>query len=288
MFTYFKRKKFINQVSFITGYTFPVEMYDKIKAQKSDLTDEQIDFIYKGLKTYFIMHLMPHEHPLAMPSKMVDIAWHEFILFTKDYRFFCEKAFGKYFDHTPNKKDAELDINCVVIKRDMDMAKKAHTRLKLIISGIDPGREKYLSNLYLDKFINLISFQGKLIDIFNVDSLIASNVYVGAVTKQSSVESLNSKVDARIANKPSIPKSMENKSSRSVSSNQSNHTQTPIFADTQSSGKQGSCPTDSQQSSACHTSSSNANSHSSHSSSSHSSHSCSSSSCSSCSSCSSS
>ena len=36
-----------------------------------------------------------------MPSKAVDAAWHEFIVLTKEYASFCEKAFGRYLHHTP-------------------------------------------------------------------------------------------------------------------------------------------------------------------------------------------
>jgi hypothetical protein len=36
-----------------------------------------------------------------MPSAAVDDAWHEFILFTRDYDRFCQKAFGQFLHHTP-------------------------------------------------------------------------------------------------------------------------------------------------------------------------------------------
>ncbi|WP_309396323.1 glycine-rich domain-containing protein [Cerasicoccus maritimus] len=35
------------------------------------------------------------------PSHKVDLAWHEFILFTRDYHAFCQQHFGKYIHHTP-------------------------------------------------------------------------------------------------------------------------------------------------------------------------------------------
>ncbi|WP_218044237.1 glycine-rich domain-containing protein [Kiloniella majae] len=36
-----------------------------------------------------------------MPSQVVDVAWHEFILFTREYHDFCKKAFGRFLHHTP-------------------------------------------------------------------------------------------------------------------------------------------------------------------------------------------
>ncbi len=36
-----------------------------------------------------------------MPSQVVDDAWHEFILFTRAYQQYCNKALGRYLHHTP-------------------------------------------------------------------------------------------------------------------------------------------------------------------------------------------
>ncbi len=36
-----------------------------------------------------------------MPSRAVDIAWHEMILMTRTYHHFCERAFGRYLHHSP-------------------------------------------------------------------------------------------------------------------------------------------------------------------------------------------
>ncbi|MEP5339185.1 MAG: hypothetical protein ABJL44_16395 [Algibacter sp.] len=38
------------------------------------------------------------------PSYLVDLAWHEFILFTKYYHLFCMENFGKFIHHTPDSK----------------------------------------------------------------------------------------------------------------------------------------------------------------------------------------
>jgi hypothetical protein len=36
-----------------------------------------------------------------MPSQVVDDAWHEFILFTRQYQQFCERGLGRFLHHTP-------------------------------------------------------------------------------------------------------------------------------------------------------------------------------------------
>ena len=43
-----------------------------------------------------------HASPGALsPSKKVDKAWHEFLLFTRDYQQFCEKRYGRFIHHNP-------------------------------------------------------------------------------------------------------------------------------------------------------------------------------------------
>jgi hypothetical protein len=36
------------------------------------------------------------------PSKTVDIAWHHFILFTRDYSDYCQRHLGRYIHHLPD------------------------------------------------------------------------------------------------------------------------------------------------------------------------------------------
>ncbi len=38
------------------------------------------------------------------PSKKVDKAWHEFLLFTREYAAFCESRYGRFIHHEPHVK----------------------------------------------------------------------------------------------------------------------------------------------------------------------------------------
>jgi hypothetical protein len=40
--------------------------------------------------------------PLAMIGPTIDAAWHQFVLFTAQYRGFCQTVFRKFIDHQPN------------------------------------------------------------------------------------------------------------------------------------------------------------------------------------------
>ena len=45
---------------------------------------------------------MCHASPGALsPSRTVDKAWHEFLLFTRDYQQFCEERYGRFIHHQP-------------------------------------------------------------------------------------------------------------------------------------------------------------------------------------------
>ena len=35
------------------------------------------------------------------PTERIDVAWHHFILFTRDYRQFCLHHFGRLIEHNP-------------------------------------------------------------------------------------------------------------------------------------------------------------------------------------------
>jgi hypothetical protein len=41
---------------------------------------------------------------LCAPSANLDVAWHDFILCTKDYEEFCQRTFGRTIHHRPSSK----------------------------------------------------------------------------------------------------------------------------------------------------------------------------------------
>ncbi|MBV8977729.1 MAG: hypothetical protein JO261_12515 [Alphaproteobacteria bacterium] len=55
----------------------------------------------RALRTFFTL-VSSSTKPLAITSEKVDDLWHMFILFTPQYREFCDKFFGRYIDHQPN------------------------------------------------------------------------------------------------------------------------------------------------------------------------------------------
>lgn len=92
----------IEHSKFIANYVFPTSLRFKLDQAYPDLSGEQIGMILQGLRVWFQLVAANPRTQLGMPSHAVDKAWHEFILITKNYADFCEKAFGKFLHHTPH------------------------------------------------------------------------------------------------------------------------------------------------------------------------------------------
>lgn len=42
------------------------------------------------------------------PSPLVDIGWHTFLLYTREYASYCQDAFGHFVHHNPTDRDGEV------------------------------------------------------------------------------------------------------------------------------------------------------------------------------------
>ena len=60
------------------------------------------------IEGFFQFLALKAEYPqdnLVPPEVLVDEAWHEHILFTKNYSEICDKVFGAYMHHTPMQRN---------------------------------------------------------------------------------------------------------------------------------------------------------------------------------------
>lgn len=85
----------------IEQFVFPRTIASKVKEHFPHLSDTQVELVIKALRQYFILTVMARDRMVSMPSKAVDAAWHEFILFTRAYEVFCRKNLGRFLHHTP-------------------------------------------------------------------------------------------------------------------------------------------------------------------------------------------
>lgn len=76
---------------------FVAERLKKDGAVELHLIDQAI----KEFKRYMALVALGYRE-LAMISQEVDEVWHNFILFTREYGYFCKRIFGEFIHHTPN------------------------------------------------------------------------------------------------------------------------------------------------------------------------------------------
>ena len=89
------------QVAFLSGYSFPPALREKVAEELPTLGRIEVDRVLEGLRVWFLVCLHARGKRVGMPSRAVDVAWHEFILLTREYTSFCEQAFGYYLHHSP-------------------------------------------------------------------------------------------------------------------------------------------------------------------------------------------
>lgn len=85
--------------AFIESYAFPPALRDKLRERLDG--DDEVDLALEGLREWYLACLDAPGEMLGMPSRVVDVAWHEMILMTRAYHAFCERAFGHYLHHSP-------------------------------------------------------------------------------------------------------------------------------------------------------------------------------------------
>ncbi|MGD9969050.1 MAG: hypothetical protein AB7S65_01215 [Sulfuricurvum sp.] len=88
---------------FLQTYRFHPTLQQKIRQRYPHLSDAQLRTVIDALREYFHLCAQSESKMVSMPSQVVDIAWHEFILFTRSYRDFCSNAFGRFLHHTPTE-----------------------------------------------------------------------------------------------------------------------------------------------------------------------------------------
>jgi len=121
---------------YIESYSFPAALREKLEAHPDlDLSGTQISLVLDGLRTWFVACLYADGKTLGMPSQAVDIAWHEFILMTREYQSFCDEAFGYYLHHSPEET--------------MDEAMPAALRRTLLTTEREPMLPGYLGIPFL-------------------------------------------------------------------------------------------------------------------------------------------
>ena len=85
----FLRKNSVNE-EFVTTYEFPETVREGVAKSYCKLSDEELDMVLSGLRQFFVVCGKNNLRWCMMPSKVIDEAWHQFILNTKEYQFFLQ------------------------------------------------------------------------------------------------------------------------------------------------------------------------------------------------------
>jgi hypothetical protein len=100
-----RRHKDKRRREFIQSYPFPAALAQKLRQKHPTLSEAQTVLVLEGLRQFFLICLrarvVSQGRSIGMPSRIVDDVWHEFILMTREYLSFCERAFGGTLHHTP-------------------------------------------------------------------------------------------------------------------------------------------------------------------------------------------
>ena len=134
-----KRKK-TAQLAYINNYKFNDAIGKKIQEKYPHLSNKQLRLVFKALKDYFQICHGAKKKMVAMPSQVVDVAWHEFILFTRAYQTFCKKSMGSFLHHTPTEAMKSPTSAQEGIKRTW--------RVACANSSINPSKPKRLPLLF--------------------------------------------------------------------------------------------------------------------------------------------
>ncbi|AWF82979.1 hypothetical protein BTJ40_20335 [Microbulbifer sp. A4B17] len=126
---------------FLKEYQFHPSLKCRVMEKYPHLSKKQLDLVFDGLRDYFAICQTAGRKMVAMPSQVVDVAWHEFILSTQLYRNFCKKSFGRFLHHTPNEVRPKKNAACEGIRRAW--------RIACVHSDIDPSKPKSLPLIFL-------------------------------------------------------------------------------------------------------------------------------------------
>jgi len=86
---------------FIREARLPTFLVGKLRGAHPQLSAKDAELVLQGLRQFFMAHLRSRRDFVAMPSRVVDTAWHEFILHTQGYQAWCRAAFGGMLHHAP-------------------------------------------------------------------------------------------------------------------------------------------------------------------------------------------
>ncbi len=148
LWLYVRHSRTRNRRRFIQDYAFPKSLDARLLKRRPELSPAQVALVFNGLRQYFEISLDAKKRLASMPSQIVDDLWHEFILYTRNYQAFCNRAFGRYLHHTPADAMSSPGAQSEGLRRTWWLACK--------LEEIDPKQPKRLPLLFsIDGQLNI-------------------------------------------------------------------------------------------------------------------------------------
>lgn len=124
----------------IRTHPFPQSVRLKFRDVRPNLDSAQEHQVFEGLRDYFILCAQARGRFVSMPSQVADDAWHAFILHTRYYQDFCNKAFDRFLHHTPVEAMSSQTLATDGIRRAW--------RLACALENINPKQPERLPRLF--------------------------------------------------------------------------------------------------------------------------------------------
>jgi hypothetical protein len=147
---YWRKLALQHRLDAIRAFPFPQSVRMKFRDVRPDLDSAQEQRVFEGLRDYFTMCAQAQGRFVSMPSQVADDAWHAFILHTRYYQDFCNKAFGRFLHHTPAEAMSSQTQATEGIRRAW--------RLACALEKINPKQPERLPRLFaLDGALNILN-----------------------------------------------------------------------------------------------------------------------------------
>jgi hypothetical protein len=91
----------LRRAEYIRTFRWPRGLLERLEKHHPGFARKDSALVSRGLRQFFLAHLMSGKRYVSMPSQVADDLWHEFILYTREYEAFCRRAFGDFLHHTP-------------------------------------------------------------------------------------------------------------------------------------------------------------------------------------------
>jgi hypothetical protein len=96
-----RRASYLRRESYTRTFELPRGLFDKLRHKRPSLTLKDCQLVSHALRQFFLAYHKGGYKFVSMPSQAVDDLWHHFILYTRNYQVFCQRAFGRFLHHTP-------------------------------------------------------------------------------------------------------------------------------------------------------------------------------------------